>query len=388
MERLTPEQILEASRKAEKEDGWEWRFSPARVLVVDDAEENRELVKLVLEDVGLQVEGAENGQVAVDRIRSDPFDVILMDIQMPVMDGFTATGLLRQDGVKTPIIALTANAMKGFERECLDAGCTGYLSKPIDIAALLQTLADLLGAERALGATRRAADEAATPHGGLVASRLADNERFRPTIERFAGRLGSKLSAMEASFRAGELQELAGLAHWLKGAAGTVGFDPFTAPAAKLEQAARAGRGDEVEPLIRELRGLFGRMTLAVVDAQPDPSARRVAGPTGPVVSRLAGNPRFQATIEKFASRLEEKLLAIEASWESEDLEVLAGLAHWLKGAAGTVGFDAFTGPAAHLELLAREGKTGEIETSIQELRDLAARLEATGSGSEQGPAA
>jgi CheY-like chemotaxis protein len=125
--------------------GTTWQFPPRRVLVVDDGEANRELVRLVLEEVGLSVAGAENGQVVVDMATRERFDVILMDMQMPVMDGFTATRTLRQQGMKLPIFALTANAMKGFEREVLDAGCTGYLTKPVDIDLLLQTLDELLG---------------------------------------------------------------------------------------------------------------------------------------------------------------------------------------------------------------------------------------------------
>ena len=70
---------------------------------------------------------------------------------MPVMDVYTATASLREDGIETPIFALTANAMKGFEQKCLDAGCTGFLTKPIDIDALIQALADPLGGERKPG---------------------------------------------------------------------------------------------------------------------------------------------------------------------------------------------------------------------------------------------
>ena len=92
-------------------------------------------------------------------------------------------------------------------------------------------------------------------------------------------------------------------------------------------------------------------------------------------MSRLASNPRLQATIEKFVHRLEEKLEAMQACWEAGDFEELARLAHWLKGAGGTVGFDALGEPAKNLELLAKERKEGEIEASIWELRRLADRI-------------
>jgi HPt (histidine-containing phosphotransfer) domain-containing protein len=96
-------------------------------------------------------------------------------------------------------------------------------------------------------------------------------------------------------------------------------------------------------------------------------------------VSRLAGNPRFRPTVEKFVQRLDGKLEAMETSWETGDLDELAKLAHWLKGSAGTVGFGAFTGPAQLLEVLAKEGKRSEIEGAIRELRGLAERIVLSG---------
>jgi len=99
---------------------------------------------------------AENGQVAVDKALGDagdgstagPFDVILMDIQMPVMDGYEATNRIRQAGYRGPIIALTAHAMKEDQQRCLEAGCDAYLSKPIDRTRLLTTVAQFLEARQ------------------------------------------------------------------------------------------------------------------------------------------------------------------------------------------------------------------------------------------------
>ncbi|HET6786387.1 MAG TPA: ATP-binding protein, partial [Aquabacterium sp.] len=125
-----------------------WRFPPKHVLVVDDGAENRELVRLVLEETGLQISEAENGQAALDQVASKPFDLILMDMQMPVMDGATATRRLRELGHQLPILALTANAMKGFERGLDDAGFTGVHTKPLNIDALLADLGERLGGQR------------------------------------------------------------------------------------------------------------------------------------------------------------------------------------------------------------------------------------------------
>ena len=258
-----------------------WEFPPKLILVVDDGPENRELVSLVLSETGLRVEEAENGQVAVDKAARTAYDAILMDMSMPVMDGYTATKLLRGRGLKTPIIALTAHAMKGFEQEILAAGCTGYVTKPIDIDVLLGTLAEKLGGRRTAAAPRPAAPApapAAPPPipelrevvqsagGAPVVSRLANNPRLRTAVRRFASRLDEQLLAMEAALSAGDLTELAALAHWLKGAGGTVGYDDFTAPARNLESCAKAGDADGAVAALREIRGLAGRLVVPADD--------------------------------------------------------------------------------------------------------------------------
>jgi CheY-like chemotaxis protein/HPt (histidine-containing phosphotransfer) domain-containing protein len=250
------------------DDDTRWRFPPARVLVVDDGAENRELLRLVLGDAGLVISEAENGQVAVERARAERFDVVLMDMQMPVMDGFTATRQLRAEGAGMPILALTANAMKGAEKEVMAAGCSGFVTKPLDIDRLMQTLAALLGGTR----VERAAESAA-PHALAVAtgpalaltaepvrSALAHNPRLRPTIRRFAARLDEQMLAFEAAAEIRDYPALAALAHWLKGAAGTVGYNDFTEPATRLEQAAHACAAVELDQSMAELRGLVARL--------------------------------------------------------------------------------------------------------------------------------
>lgn len=106
------------------------------ILLVDDAEDNRQLVILYLKKLPYKIDIAENGQIAIDKYKSNKYDLILMDIQMPVMDGYTATEEIRkwekENGLKAaPIVAITANAFKEDEEKSYKAGCTGYLSKPI-----------------------------------------------------------------------------------------------------------------------------------------------------------------------------------------------------------------------------------------------------------------
>jgi CheY-like chemotaxis protein len=106
--------------------------------------DNQRLLSVHLRACGAEVVIAENGQIALDLAMNNAFDLILMDMQMPVMDGYTATAELRRRGLTTPIVALTANAMAEDRTKCMASGCTDYLSKPIDRDILLQTVSKYL----------------------------------------------------------------------------------------------------------------------------------------------------------------------------------------------------------------------------------------------------
>jgi CheY-like chemotaxis protein len=121
------------------------KFS-GHVLVAEDDRASQMLIKLLLERLGLQVTVAEDGKEVVDKALSQSFDLIFMDIQMPNMDGYEATKALREKGLETPIIAVTAYAMKGDDEKCLAAGCSDYKTKPIDRKILLEVISKYLPA--------------------------------------------------------------------------------------------------------------------------------------------------------------------------------------------------------------------------------------------------
>ena len=120
-----------------------------RILLVEDGEDNRKLIALTLRKCGFEVSFAENGQVGLElaleaRAAGEPFDLILMDMQMPVMDGYEATRQLRAASYHRPIVALTAHAMKGDRHRCLEAGCNDFATKPISRRDLISTVLDQL----------------------------------------------------------------------------------------------------------------------------------------------------------------------------------------------------------------------------------------------------
>ena len=115
-----------------------------RVLVADDSPDNQELIRFMLDRRGISTKLADDGQQAVDLALEDDFDVILMDMQMPRLDGYEATRRLRQAGFRAPIVALTANAMRTDREKCLRAGCSEYVSKPINATDLYRVMDQVL----------------------------------------------------------------------------------------------------------------------------------------------------------------------------------------------------------------------------------------------------
>ena len=217
-----------------------------RILLAEDGLDARRLLARHLRAAGAEVETAENGLVACElALRAadagTPYDLILMDMQMPELDGYAAAARLRAAGYRGPIVALTAHAMEDERARCLGAGCDGFATKPI----LRRTLIEVARAYLAPGG--------AAP---LVSALAADAEIAR-LLDGFVGRLPERLGAMERALGARDLVGLADLAHQLKGAATGYGFPTITEAAAELEAVA-AARG-EVERALAALADVCRR---------------------------------------------------------------------------------------------------------------------------------
>lgn len=262
-----PSDALRTPAATASTDGW--LLDNARVLLVEDGPTNRKLLRVMMQDVGIDVTTAENGQVGVEIASKNPFDLIVMDMQMPVMDGYLATRTLRQLGMTVPIIALTAHAMAGDEEKCRAAGCSGYLTKPVDPENLLRTLAETLG-KSGESETGTAIVEEGTllevsdEQSPLISTLPLDKPIFREIVEEFAVFLAGHLDDMRRATTDGDFECLARLAHSVKGAGGTAGFDALTEPAKRLQCLAQEGQYEEIETTLAELSCLSKRISRGI----------------------------------------------------------------------------------------------------------------------------
>ncbi len=348
---------------AAQKTGLSVTFKRARVLVTDDTPANRQLVGLVLRKAGLHVEEAKNGLEAVQRATAEKFDLLLMDMQMPVMDGFTATRKLREKGMNAPIIALTANVMASDRERCEQAGCNGFLTKPIDIDNLLQALSERLPTADFLP------QPVATPRTTASANPyLTDDPRpqRRPApavpAPRAVPAVSSTKSAASTNTSAARSAATSAAARRI-GPAATAALGLSDESAAKVRMSgpqpipATPGRAAAAAPLPP-------KPPAWILPARKQRSS---------ITSTLPLDiPEFRAIVEQFVDGLPRMLDEMQAAWQRRDFSTLRDQAHRLKGTGGTVGFPQFTAPASALQDRAGEGAEGEVEGLLAELLELA----------------
>lgn len=245
---------LEQSGQSERRS-----LQSVRILVAEDGESNRRLIQLILSRAGADVVLVENGKEAVEESRRSEFDLILLDMQMPVMDGYTAANQMRAEGVSKPIVALTAHAMRGDEERCINAGCSEYLTKPIRHDLLVSKIAEMVSGRTDVEVTERPnpSDE---DSGVLISELPIEEPAFAELVRDFVSRAREKVVEIRCAHEGQDHRQLAKLAHWMKGAGGMAGFSALTTTALSLEASIESADEGAIDAGLASLESLVDRL--------------------------------------------------------------------------------------------------------------------------------
>jgi PAS domain S-box-containing protein len=267
----------------------------ARVLLAEDNELNRQIATEMLTDAGLRVDAAENGEIALAMAQQDSYDIVLMDMQMPVMDGLEATRALRLlPGLeKLPVVAMTANAMDVDRERCLAAGMNDFVSKPVEPDELWRVLLRWIAPGRRqapspVEAPAPAPSDARLPEriDGLDMAAglrrvLGKPERYLGMLRGFVAGQANAGQQIRVALAQGDIAMAERLAHTLKGLAGNIAAGALQQQAGALEHQLRAGGADAqalLTPLEAELAARIAAITQAL-PAEAEPAAAQPADP-------------------------------------------------------------------------------------------------------------
>jgi len=263
-----------------------------KVLVAEDIEGNQMLMKVMLSKLGVDVVIAEDGKQAIQKALSKSFDLILMDMHMPHMNGYEATGVLKQQGYKPPIVALTANAMKDDGQKCIEAGCDGYLTKPVDRRELTQIMAKYLPtrqetanklidsaitqvhAPKAIDSARSTAKTLTrkptdSDVGGIInwdrlIDRVGDEETIREIMPTCLIDIEDHLDKLSLAVAQGDCQAIASHAHALKGVGRNLSIEGLADIGGQMEIAGRQNDMEANVLLFKDLKSEVGKVVAAL----------------------------------------------------------------------------------------------------------------------------
>ncbi|HEY7865644.1 MAG TPA: transporter substrate-binding domain-containing protein [Psychromonas sp.] len=247
----------------------------AKILLVDDNEINRQVAREFLENAGLIVVQATNGREAVNSVKSKTFDAVLMDVQMPEMDGYEATQKIRRwenaradvkpasGSAVLPIIAMTAHAMEGDKERCLAAGMNDYVTKPIDTRKLFEVLSRWIKPGDRKKAEMTAAPEKNDTHIPAEISgidivtglqRVGGNKKlYKSLLLTFVEMHSQTVQQIRSALEGNEIQKAAALAHTYKGVSGNIGATALFSLTGELEQVIKQDRQSEINGLLNKL---------------------------------------------------------------------------------------------------------------------------------------
>lgn len=231
------------------------------ILVAEDNEDNQQLLSIFLGHICANVTFANNGQIAIESAMENNYDLILMDMQMPVMGGLEATQKLREAGYKKPIVALTANAMKSDYDACIAAGCDDFLTKPIYREKLYQTVYNYLETE----------ENNINENEKIVSNNFNQQSiRFKELIIKFVNELPLTISKIEKSYIENDCAEITKILHQLKGIGTSMGYPMITDISAEMEYETICENEQEFSSLFSKFKNICERIEKGTPDLTYD----------------------------------------------------------------------------------------------------------------------
>ncbi|MDR3556239.1 MAG: response regulator [Syntrophobacteraceae bacterium] len=259
-----------------------FRSGNVRILLAEDNITNQQVALGILKKIGLRADVVANGAEAVKTLETIPYDLVLMDVQMPVMDGLTATRVIRdpQSAVQNhqlPIIAMTAHAMQSDRERCEEAGMNDYISKPVSPRALAEALDKWLPKETAAAAKHAPMTPGATvpatarepavsvfDRAGMLSRLMGDPDLVRTVAEGFLGDIPQQIEALRGYLEAGDARRSERQAHTIRGASANVGGERLSAVAAEMEKASKAGDWNALKARMVDMEEEFDRLKQAM----------------------------------------------------------------------------------------------------------------------------
>ena len=339
-----------------------------RILLAEDNPDNQRLIALNVRRFGLQLEVVDNGEKALATALAEPYDLVLMDMQMPVMDGLTAVRQLRASNYGGPIIALTANATQEDMDSCLEAGCNGFLTKPIERARFGEVLGRYLPTAHIIDAEEP--DRYALP---------ADAELHLVELTRqTATWVVREIPALRAAIARSDWGEAKRMAVELRTAAASCACARLAELAGQLEFTVSAASSTAADTLIERMERLVRHM-LAVL---PYPESATAPADSEPLISELlAEGPGMEDLVQYFLGRLPGYLQNLQNGIAAADLAAVKKQAHDLKAVGGGYGYPQVTELAIRLEAAAVAGQLDLAGKLVEEFERMAARIEAGAHG-------
>ena len=253
-------------------------FSGQRILLVEDNEDNQEVALGLLANTGLLIDVAENGQIAIDKMEKTDYALVLMDMQMPVMDGLTATRIIRRTPAlqSVPVVAMTANAMQRDQDACMEAGMNDFVAKPIDPQQLLQILQRWLSAPTQPIPKKAGDAEAYFVIEGLDTQQalrrvMGKKEAYLSLLRKFVAVQADAGQRAAKALAVGDFSEIEMIAHTVKGLSGNIGADALQACADVLEQTAKEKRERQaVDAALGAFSSTLEKTVTAIITTVPN----------------------------------------------------------------------------------------------------------------------